>query len=364
MTLKPLDGFKSLTTHHCVTGSMRRIYVYNDHDISEDMLLGIGAGVSFSYWHFKGQPPFMGGRGMPKPSMEEVAGQRTGVKVEIHTTSSARKARQTLLEMLDAGQPVMLQVDMGFLPYFDFGGEEYHFGGHVVVACGYDPETDQALIADRDEELHSVSMEDLEKARGSKHRPFPPQHQWYTFDFSGKRQPTADEVRQAIAEQVQPMLEPPISNIGVKGIRKAAQMVPKWPGSMDEKELRWALFNAYIFISPVGGSGGGTFRYMFSRFLREAAEITGDPRLTESADEFKHIADEWEELGEWFRRTSEADNPASRLGECAAPLDALADLEEAAWKRLQETVPSTATLHTSVVEDEAVRKHPQENLQE
>jgi hypothetical protein len=334
MPLKPLDGFKSLTTHHCVTGSLRHVYVYNGHDISEDMLLGIGSGVCFSYWHFKGQTPFMGGRNMPKPSMEELAGQRTGVKVEIHTTSSARKAEQTMLEMLEAGQPVMLQVDMGFLPYFDFGGQEYHFGGHVVVACGYDAETRQVLVADRDEPLHPVSLEDLEKARGSKHKPFPPQHQWYTFDFSGKRKPTSDEVRQAIAEQVKPMLEPPIGNVGVKGIRKAAVMIPKWPDAMNADELRWALFNAWIFITPVGGSGGGCFRTMFSRFLREAAEITGDARLVESGDEFEHIADEWETLGAWFKQVSEAPDPAARLGECAAPLNALADQEEAAWSRL------------------------------
>ena len=43
---------------------------------------------------------------------------------------------------------------------------------------------------------------------------------------------------------------------------------------MDADALRWALFNTYIFISPVGGSGGGIFRYMFSRFLREAAALT------------------------------------------------------------------------------------------
>ena len=122
MTLKPLEGFRSLETHHCVTGSMRHVYVYNDHDISEDMLLGIGAGVSFSYWHFKGQPPFMGGRGGFKPPLEEVTGQRTGVAITSQATTSARKARKTLLEMLDAGQPVMIQCDMGFLPYFDFGG--------------------------------------------------------------------------------------------------------------------------------------------------------------------------------------------------------------------------------------------------
>jgi hypothetical protein len=338
MTLKPLDGFKSLETHHCVTGSMRHVYAYNGHDVSEDMLLGIGAGVSFSYWHFKGQPPFMGGRGMPKPSIEEIAGQRTGVAVEAHTTASARKARQTLLEMLDAGQPVMVQVDMGYLPYFDFGGKEYHFGGHAVVACSYDPETDRVLVADRDAELHPVSMEDLEKARGSEHRPFPPKYRWLTFDFCHKRQPTATEVRQAIAEQAQPMLEPPISNIGVKGIRKAAKMAVKWPDSMSEQELRWTLFNCYVFISPVGGSGGGNFRTMFSRFLREGAEITGDPRLGESADAFNHIADAWEKLGEWFKQASEADDPASLLDACAVQLNALADLEEEGWTQLQGLV--------------------------
>jgi hypothetical protein len=338
MTLRPLGGFKSLETHHCVSGSMRHIYVYNGHDISEDMLLGIGAGVSFMYWHQKGLMPFMGGRGTPKPSMEEVAGQRTGVGVEHHTTTSASKARQTLLELLDAGQPVLLQVDMGYLPYFDFGGEEYHFGGHAVVACGYDPETDTVLIADRDAELHPVSMEDLEKARGSTHKPFPPQHKWLTFDFTNKRHPTADEVRQATAQQAEPMLAPPISNFGVKGIRKAAKMVVKWPDAMSEEELRWTFFNCYIFISPEGGSGGGNFRYMFSRFLREGAGITGDSRLVASADEFQHIGDAWEKLGKWFKQASVADDPASLVADSVAPLNSLADLEEAAWTRLRNLV--------------------------
>ena len=127
------------------------------------------------------------------------------------------------------------------------------------------------------------------------------------------------------------LLEPPISNIGVKGMRKASKLIPRWPDSMDAEALRWTLFNAYIFISPVGG----TFRYMFSRFLREAAGITGEGRLEESADEFWRIGDAWEALGEWFRQTSEAPDPACLLGECVGPLKALADREEAAWGRLR-----------------------------
>jgi len=339
VTLKPLAGFQHFPTHHCVTGSMRHIYAFNDHDISEDMLLGIGSGVGFIYWHMKGQTPFIGGRAnFERPGeegLEKTAGRRTGVVVESHTTSSARKAEKALLEMLEAGQPVMIQCDMGFLPYFDFGDTEYHFGWHIVVVCGYDAETRQVLIADRDG-MYPVSMEDLEKARGSTYKPFPPRHKWYTFDFSNKRQPTAEEVRQAIAEQASRMLEPPISNIGVQGIRKAAKRALKWPEQMDEEELRFALFNTFIFIDATGGTGGGIFRYMFSRFLREAAEITGDARLNEVADAFQHIGDRWQEVATIFKRGCEADDPAAVLPEATAPMMKIADLEEAAWRRLRE----------------------------
>jgi len=339
MTLKPLEGFKSLTTHHCITGSMRHVYVYNDHPISEEMLLGLGAGVGFIYWHMKGTPPFIGGRAnFERPGvegLEKVTGRHTGVVVESYTTSSVRKAERTLLEMLDAGQPVMILCDMGFLPYFDFGDTDYHFGGHAVVVCGYDAETRQVLIADRDG-LYPISMEDLKKARGSTYKPFPPKHKWYTFDFSNKRQPTAVEVREAIVEQTQGMLEPPISNIGVKGIRKAAKRALKWPDLMDEEELRFTLFNAFIFIDATGGTGGGLFRYMFSRFLREAAEIAEDTRLNQSAGEFQRIGDKWQEVAEIFKRGWEAEDPVAVLAETTAPMIELADLEEAAWKRLQE----------------------------
>jgi len=341
MALQPLPGFKSLTTHHCVTGSMRHIYEFHDYPISEDLLLGLGAGVGFVYWHMKGQPPFYGGRAntgrLGEEGLEKTAGRRTGVRVESFHTSSARKAEKALLEMLDAGEPVMIYVDMGFLPYFDLP-EGYHFGGHAVVVCGYDPEIRQVLIADRDEELHPVSLEDLEKARGSTFKPFPPRHKWYTFDFSDKRPPQPREIQQAIREVATGMLEPPITNLGVKGIRKAAQRTLKWPEIMDEEQLRYACFNVFVFIDAVGGTGGGIFRYMYSRFLREAAEIAGDDRLLPVADEFQRIGDKWQVVAGMFKSASQADDPAARLPAISPLLLELADLEKAAWSRLYEVV--------------------------
>ncbi|MEM8535046.1 MAG: BtrH N-terminal domain-containing protein [Chloroflexota bacterium] len=332
--LAPLATFESLETHHCVTGSMRHIYTFYNHPISEEMLFGLGEGTGYIYWHQRGQTPFLGGRASPEPSVEELAGQRTGVQLTPHTTSSARKAETALLALLERGIPVMLQVDMGFLPYMDFGGEEYHFGGHVIVACGYDAETGTVLVADRDRELHPVPLEALAQARGSQHKPFPPKHKWYTCDFSGKRQPTAPEICTAITNQAQLMLNPPISNIGIAGIRKTAQLLPKWRGTLNEVDLRTTLFNAYIFISPVGGTGGGAFRYMFSRFLSEAAGLIGDNVLHQAAQDFQDIGDRWAALGGWCQQLAAAPSPGDYLDEAVEPLREIATLEELAWTRL------------------------------
>lgn len=334
-TPKLLDGFQSLNTHHCVTGSMRHVYQFNHHPISEEMLLGLGEGVSFIYWHQKGQIPFIGGRGSPKPSMEQIAGQRTGVLITPRTTSSTARADQALFEILATGQPVMLQVDMGFLPYFDFGGSEYHFGGHAIVACGSSVDGAAILVADRDG-IYPVPLVDLQRARASAYKPFPPHNRWYSFDFTHKRQPTPQEIYTAIRNQASGMLQPPIRNIGIKGIHKTAEMIPTWPGKMTEDQIRWALFNSYIFISPKGGSGGGAFRYMFSRFLDESGQVTGDNQLVNSAKAFKQIGDRWQELAQWFLWAYESPNPNQHLVDCTGLLQSIADLEASAWSELEK----------------------------
>ena len=253
--MKAIEGFRHFQTHHCVTGSLRHLYAFNGHDLSEDLLLGVGEGVGFAYFHFKGQPPFLGGRAQPKPSMEEIAGQRTGVIVRQKHSSSDPAAEKSLVQRLEAREPVMLQVDMGFLPYFDFGGHEYHFGGHVIVACGLDRDASTVLVADRDSPLHPVPLAALCAARGSKFRPFPPGRASWELDFMTFRMPRREEVLQAIANQAGLMLGPPIANIGVKGIRKAAQEIAKWDSLLEPGELRGALFNAWIFIGESRGHG-------------------------------------------------------------------------------------------------------------
>lgn len=341
MAPEPVPGFKSLETHHCVTGSMRHIYALHHSPLSEDMLFGLGAGIGFIYWQMKGQPPIFGGRAnVRRPGengLEVDTGLRTGVQVGVFTTGSHKKAQQELIRLLEAGEPVMLQVDMGFLPYFEFPAD-FHFGGHVVVACGLDSEAGMVLIADRDAPLHEVSLAVLAQARGSTFKPFPPHHMWYTFDFGGYHAPEPPDVLDAIRQAIGPMLEPPIANIGVKGFRTAAQRIAGWPRQMTPDELSRACFNIFIFIDATGGTGGGMFRTMYGRFLAEAAEITGRPALREIAEQFRAIGDSWQEVAALMKAASQRADAEMLLGEAGARIDSIADCEQDAWGALRAAV--------------------------
>jgi len=281
--LLPFPDFATYPTQHCVTGSMKHVYDYHGFPISEDLLLGLGRGLGFTYFHIKGADPFYGGRanvGRPgEEGLEKTAAWRTGVAVESHATSSARAAKATLLELLEADEPVLVYLDMGFLPYFEFPAE-YHFGGHVVVA-GYDPDTMRVLVADRDQDLHPVGWEALEKARGSHYKPFPPRHTWYTFDFTAARPPSAAEVWESIGEVCHGMLTPPIANFGVKGIRKAIRETAKWPQVLDTDALRRTCFNVAMFIDRRGGTGGGSSATCTAASLARPHRSPASPALPE-----------------------------------------------------------------------------------
>lgn len=337
MTLEPFPGVEPFPTHHCITGALRRVYEARNYRISEEMLLGLGSGVGFAYFHFKGTDPFYGGRGnVERPGiegLEKTVGRRTGVEVESHFTSSRRKAESALLEMLENGVPVMVYLDMGFLPYLNLP-EGYHFGAHSIAVVGYDSETRMVLAGDRDDTFHAISLDTLEEARGSAFKPFPPQHKWYTFDFGAAHPPTPEGVWDSIRDVTGAMLEPPISNFGVKGIRKAAKETMKWPDTLDEEDLRRTCFNTSIFIDATGGTGGGIFRYMYGRYLAEAAEITGEDRLGKIGTEFHRIGDAWEEVAASFRAVAEIESPATMLGETVAPMFGIADDEEHLWGEL------------------------------
>jgi hypothetical protein len=343
--IEPFPNCPALDGYHCVTSSLAKIFNHSGHPLSEEMLLGLGAGMGFIYWQMKmgtGAYIFIGGRGNAKNFFQDL-GARTGVEIREVTTASAKKAEASLLQALAAKEPVMLGGDMGFLPWFHFP-EDYHFGGHTFVVCGYDGDK-TVLASDMDPRMTGlkkglyapISLEQLSKARSSPFKPFPPRNLRFEFDFTGFRKPGTAEIAASIEQTVDAHLNPPIKNFGVEGMRHTASQILKWPALFNDKELRMNLFNFYVFIE-ISGTGGGCFRFMYSRFLDEGAKIARNPALKKAAEQFDQSGRMFSRIGQMFKDAEKMNDVEAKIQAASREFREIAALEEEAYRFLKRSI--------------------------
>jgi hypothetical protein len=344
LNVKPFENCPALDGCHCQTNSLAKIFQHAGCPLSEEMLLGLGAGQGFFFWRQKGTWPFIGGRSNVKNFFTDL-GSRCGVLIESKSTSSIKKARETLIEQMGLRKPVMVFGDMGFIPWFSHLPDDYHFGGHTFVICGFNW-GDTFLASDIDPKSSGlkkgfyapITMDQLEKARSSTFKPFPPKNTWLEFDFSGFHTPTPEDIYSSIRQTIKDMLNPPISNAGVKGIRRTGQEMKKWIQLFDEKTLRMILFNIHILID-LGGTGGGIFRLMYSRFLKEASQITTNPAMEEISSIIEQSGRMFSETGKLFKDYKEPYDMEDRIKVASKRLNDIANVETVAYKKLLQAIP-------------------------
>ncbi|MCP8318375.1 MAG: DUF4872 domain-containing protein, partial [Candidatus Methylarchaceae archaeon HK01B] len=176
----------------------------------------------------------------------------------------------------------------------------------------------------------------LSKARGSTHKPFPPKNAYLEFEFEKYHDPRPEDVLSALRQTAESQLNPPIKNLGVKGLRYTANEILKWPKIFEDKELRMNLFGIYIYIE-IGGTGGGCFRYMYSRFLKKAAEIVGGKALEEASAMFDQAGRKFTEIGLMFEDAEKMRDIHKSLSAASEKFQEIAEIEENAYNRLTKT---------------------------
>jgi hypothetical protein len=344
-SLEPFPNCPALDGCHCITNSLAKIFHHAGHPMSEEMLLGLGAGMGFIYWQMKmgaGTYIFVGGRANTKDFYKDL-GSRTGVGIREICTSSAPKAEAALLQKLARKEPVMLGGDMAFLPWFHMP-DNYHFGGHAFVVCGYDGDR-TVLASDMDPQMAGlkkglyapVTLEQLAKARSSPYKPFPPKNLLLEFDFAGFRNPGSKEIVASIAQTVDASLNPPIKNFGVPGLRHTAKQLLQWPALFKDHDLRMNLFNLYAFIE-IGGTGGGCFRPMYARFLEEGAKITRKPALANAAEIFRQSGGKFTEIALLFKEAETMKDIEKKIRSASTLFGEIAGLEEKAFLLLKQGI--------------------------
>lgn len=287
---------------NCQTSAMVRLMKHLGYDISEPMIVGISSGVGFIYWFMKRMTyPVVGGMNRADcrrfPGILGKAVTRLGGSYETILTKSVKKAHIFLKETLKQNQPGLVCADMAYLDHL-LTGQADHFGEHNFLVYGIDEISDIAYISDRFHGTTTMALSQLQKARASEYPPFPAMNQMVRFSFPEELTPLEEIIQGAIRENIDALLNPPIKNVGVKGILKWSEELAKYPKIIpDPNNLAHALMMHYIYIET-GGSGGAIFRQIFVDFLQEAGVLMQNDDLLKASSGFQEIVALWHDIAD------------------------------------------------------------------
>jgi hypothetical protein len=304
---------------HCETTTLGALLRHEGLDLSEPMLFGLGEGLGFVYWDAKGMDfPFLGGRTRPTAITRTVA-DRLGLTLHIQETASPRKAWQNVAAALNTGRPVGLQLDSYHLDYFT---TKVHFGGHFVTIYGYDDVHTYLIDTAPQGGAVTTTQKSLERARNER-GPMTARNLSFTIAGPTGRPDLGTAIRAAVHNNARAFLDPPIANLGHRGIAKAAREVTRWLDRSGDPSRDLPLAAA---LMERGGTGGALFRTFYRDFLAECATIVDDDNLRLGHQLYAEIAPLWTEVAHHIAASGETGDP-DHLIRASGILAELADRE-------------------------------------
>jgi hypothetical protein len=290
--LKPFEG------QHCETTATGTLLFQLGIELSEPMLFGIGEGLGFIFWNMKTMDfPFLGGRVKPDVLTENIARNLT-LELTVKESTSSQKAWENVKEHIDKGQVVGLKMDCFHLEYFS---RAFHFAGHYAALYGYDSEN--AFLVDTIQQGGQVktSLKSLALARAEK-GPMASKNLFYTLQRANKIFNIKTAIITAIRNNAAAYMNPPIANIGFKGILKTSSEIIKWFKTSKDIEND---FKMCAMLMEKAGTGGALFRKLYRDFLKESYDIVKLDKLKVGYEAFIEIAELWSSVSQQFEKVSQ-----------------------------------------------------------
>lgn len=319
-SIRPFDG------QHCETTATGTLLLQQQIDLPEPMLFGLGEGLGYIFWNMKTMDmPFIGGRVKPDALTEKLAANLQ-VTLTVKETASPQKAWDAVKQLLDKGQVVGLKLDCFYLEYFS---RPFHFAGHYAALYGYD-ETHAYLVDTRQQGGKvKTSLQSLAAARAAK-GPMASRHLYYTIQKNERTYDLPKAIRTAIRNNATDFLNPPITNIGYKGIEKTAAEIVRWfkRSKTVEKD-----FSTTALLMEKAGTGGALFRNLYRDFLALSREHVNAEQLHEAHETFAATATAWTNVSGLFEEAAKT-NDIRFIHEAATLLRTIAQREKAAMEIL------------------------------
>jgi hypothetical protein len=323
----PFDGYRGsvflagsapVSGGHCESSAMLNALLYEGYAVTESMITGGGGALDFSLT--KGMFPFIGARNL---DMRERFFAASGIEWHkvIPTGNDAGWAE--IDGLLRKGVPVVLRVDMRYLPYLyggKYGPAHMSFGWHIITLFGVDYDKGLAYVSDTaNVGLQTIRLRDLAKARTSTTKNLTPHAEYYWADpagspYSAANKLDADSLARASFEAVLGNYE-----------NGALENLSRFGGDLRSLErdgakpfLLPAILEYMAGTIEDYGTGGASFRILYRGFLEYAAK---ESSFRGSADLIPLIDDsisQWHRLAGAFRDSAKrikGMNEASRATE-------------------------------------------------
>lgn len=288
-----IEDFEPFTGQHCETTAAGSLLKQIGIELSEPMLFGLGEGLGYIFWHMKTMDfPFIGGR-IKTDLLTENLCRNLNLKLVVNETSSKQKAWTHVKTEIDRGKAVGLKLDCYHLDYFT---NKIHFAGHYVAMYGYDQEFAYLIDTDQQGGKVKTTLNSLALARDER-GPMSSKNRSFTITRSDQSVNLQKVLRQTIQNNAISFLNPPIKNIGYKGILKTASEIKRWYKSSNTISRD---FQTIAMLMENAGTGGSLFRNLYRDFLMESAELLDCKQIRKAHSEYAEVAELWKRVSELF----------------------------------------------------------------
>jgi len=304
---------------HCGSTAMRNLlHHYCGLDLQEEEVFGLGSTIDCMVLEDEVVTPhvMVFGRGITM-EVDIAAALEVDYREEIELDDD--KAWATVLEELKAGRPTMLSGDALYLEY---KFSPVHFPAHRFVLVGHDPETNEAIVADRlVAATQRTSLDSLRTCRNP--RAFLSTYNlWGRFHDTSVGRAFPEACLHALRKNVDRMSGADLSQsqffqlmspsetrevtTGLAGLRRLHELLGGWAQREDRAEL-----SSYTSASiEKFGTGGGQFRRMFATFLRSCHAAHRGRVPLRCAEQAELSADSWTAIASELKSFAKDDDPA------------------------------------------------------